>query len=229
MARTGRTNRSASHGAPRRSSTASPVRPPRRRPALAAGRLGYFAIRRHARHRHLRLERLGQDHPDHQGDPAPAGARADGLDHQARPPRLRRRPAGQGFAHPPHRRGDRGADRLGQPLGADARAARRGGAVALRPAAEALAGRPRRGRGLQARAAPQDRGVPRRRSASRRSIPTTRHRRRSLRTTPLPQRQRPVVDIDDIDAHRRPADRRASRSTTSGARRSRARERRSRA
>ena len=52
------------------------------------------------------------------------------LDPQARPSRLRRRPARQGFAHPSHGRRDRGAGRLGAPLGAGARVARRRRAVA---------------------------------------------------------------------------------------------------
>ena len=67
-----------------------------------------------------------------QGDPAPRRARAQGLDAQARPSRLRRRPAGQGFPHPSHGRRDRGAGRLGEALGARARAARRRRADAAR-------------------------------------------------------------------------------------------------
>ena len=60
--------------------------------------------------------------------PAHRGAGAPGVDAQARPSRLRRRPAGQGLPHPSHGRRDRGAGRLGEPLGADARVARRAGA-----------------------------------------------------------------------------------------------------
>ncbi len=74
-----------------------------------------------------------------QGDPAPGRARAHGLDAQARASRFRRRPAGQGFAQPPHGRRDRGAGRLGEPLGADARVARRRRADAAGAARRKLA------------------------------------------------------------------------------------------
>ena len=49
--------------------------------------------------------------------PRLVGARAHGLDAQARPSRLRRRPAGQGLPHPSHGRRDRGAGRLGATAG----------------------------------------------------------------------------------------------------------------
>ena len=69
-----------------------------------------------AHHRPRRLERLGQDHADHQGDAAPDRARPARLHAQARASRLRPRPAGQGFVHAPPRRRDRGGDQLGQAL-----------------------------------------------------------------------------------------------------------------
>ena len=66
----------------------------------------------HARYRPRRLERFRQDDTADQADPVPRGAGIDRVDPQARPPRFRRGPARQGFAQPPHRGRDRGADRL---------------------------------------------------------------------------------------------------------------------
>ena len=88
---------------------------------------------------------------------------------------------GQGFLPPPPRRRRRGAGHLVAPLGADARAARRAGAV-VRGAAEApLAVRPGDRRGLQVRADPEARGLaPRDRRAAAASR-TTAHRRRGER------------------------------------------------
>ena len=108
------------------------------------------------------MERRRQDHLADAGDPAFAQQGPARFRHQARPSCLRCRRARQGFLAPPRVRGDRGSGVLDPALGLDARAARRRRAEAAGAAGENVAGRPRRHRGLQARAAPQDRGPSRR-------------------------------------------------------------------
>ncbi len=94
------------------------------------------------------------------------GARLQRLDAQARPPRLRRRPA---RARTATATGPPGARQVlvasARALGADDRAARRAGAAAGGAAGAARAGRSRAGRRLQARPPSQDRGAPRRHGA----------------------------------------------------------------
>src|SRR6187402_3469066 len=107
------------------------------------------------------MERLGQNHADHQGAAVPDRAGPARLHAQARAPRLRPRPAGQGFVHAPAGRRDRGGDQFGEALCGAARVARRTGVGPAGPADQALAGRPGAGRGLQARRLPQGRDPPR--------------------------------------------------------------------
>ena len=150
-------------------------------PGLSPGASAIMAP--HARHRPRRLERFRQDDTADQTDPVPGGAGAEGIDPEARPSRLRRRPARQGFAQPSDRGRDRGDDRLGRALCARARAARRGGAHATRPAGADVPGRSGRGRGLQGGVDPEARGASRgggqAAAASRRRLHRRRRRRRA--------------------------------------------------
>ena len=100
---------------------------------------------------------------------------------------------------PPHGRRDRGAGRLGQPLGAGARVARRAASPRWRRCCRKLARSIWSGRRLQARAASQARGLPRRASASRCCIPTIRAIVAVASDEPLPQAEVPVVDLDDVE------------------------------
>src|SRR5258706_11081142 len=66
-------------------------------------------ISTYADHRTGRLERIGEDHFAGENHPPPGCPRLHGFHREARPPRLRRRYAGQGFSHPPHGGPDRNA------------------------------------------------------------------------------------------------------------------------
>ena len=105
------------------------------------------------------LERRRQDDPRREAHPRAEPTRPLRLDGEARPPRLRDRPAGQGLLRAPPRRGERGSGVLRPALGARSRTARRGRAVPRRSPAPALARRPRDRRGFQGRPHPEDRGV----------------------------------------------------------------------
>src|SRR5258707_6263622 len=98
-------------------------------------------ISTYADHRTGRLERIGEDHFAGENHPPPGCPRLHGFDRQARPPRLRRGYARQGFSHPPHGGRDRSAGCLQPALGLDARVARGTRAVDIRFAAENVAGR----------------------------------------------------------------------------------------
>ena len=105
--------------------------------------------------------------------------RLHGLDDQARAPRLRRGPAGQGFPPAPAGRRIRSADLVGGPVGADARSARRRRGGLGRPAAPPQPLRPRAGGRIQARGASQDR------DSSERQRPVRRFTRKTRTSSPL--------------------------------------------
>ena len=109
--------------------------------------------------------------------------------------------ARQGSLRAPRGRRPRGAGRLAPPLGPDARAARR--ARARRSPSSSAPARPRRPRhrrGLQGRRASEDRGAPRRRTASRSSSARCRKSAPSPPTPALGEAPVPVIPLDDIAA-----------------------------
>ena len=144
-------------GIPRRARRA---RRPRALAASAWSRLKLIIAPRGDRPR--RLERRGQDDAARPADPASRRARASGLDRQARPSRLRRRPARQGFPQPSHRGRDRGAGLARRSRWALMHELRGAPEPTLGDLlAQARAGRSRHRRGLQARGASEARSLPR--------------------------------------------------------------------